>query len=205
MIKNEYCEIKISKKNNNWLTTKGYEFNLGDIIIIKTKDLPLGSHKIISVICDICGKEKELTFQKYIKNVNNGDFYSCSVKCAQKKVKKTSVEKYGVEHYTQTKEYKKRYKETSLEKYGVEHHTQNKTIKEKQKKTNIQKYGVEYYTKTEEYKIKYKKKMIDKCVENAFQSEEIKEKSKKTMLKKFGVEYFTQSEFWSPHSGITSN
>jgi hypothetical protein len=59
----------------------------------------------IKVKCDICGKEKEIMFQKYIKNISNGGFYSCSSKCAQDKIKKTNKDKFGKEYYTQTNEY----------------------------------------------------------------------------------------------------
>ncbi|MCK9477005.1 MAG: hypothetical protein M0R46_13855 [Candidatus Muirbacterium halophilum] len=205
MITEKKYEIKTSKKNEKWLISKGYKFNTGETITINTKDLPRGSHKIIMVKCDVCSNEKEISFQKYIKNISNGGFYACSPKCAQDKVKATTKEKYGKEYYIQTEEYKIRYEKTCLEKYGVIHHTKNENIKEKQKETMLEKYGVEHYTQTEKYKENYKKQMLEKYgVENSFQSEIIKEKSKQTMIKKYGVEYFTQSNEWFPHSGITS-
>jgi len=113
----------------------------------------------------VCSNEKELSFQKYIKNIKNGNYYSCSSKCAQEKVKKTNLEKFGEEYYMKTSEYKERVNNSDMNKYGC-HHTQDKLIKEKQKKTNIKKYGVE----------------------NVFSSEKIKNKIKKTNIKKYGVE-----------------
>jgi hypothetical protein len=194
MILKKKTEIKTSKKNEIWLKSKGYEFITGEIIDIKTEDINPGSHLEIDVKCDVCDNEKKLSFQKYIKNINNGGFYACCSKCSQEKVKKTSKEKFGSEYYMQTDEYKQRHKETCLEKYGVEHHTQNILVKDKQKETMLERYGVECYTQTVEYKENYKKLMLEKFgVENSFQSDEIKVKSKKTMREKYGVDYFTQS------------
>ena len=191
MILNTTYEIKISKKNIKWLLDKGYNCKLKDIIIIKTKDLPEGSHKKISVKCDICGTEKEIMFQKYIKNINNGGFYACSSKCAQSKVKMTTNKKYDSDYYTQTEEYNISVKNTSIEKYGVDHFTQSDIVKDKTIKTNLKKYGKKSYLQTDDYHIKMKKYLGEYT--NVFQMEEIKEKSRNTNLKKYGVKYFTQN------------
>ena len=40
---------------------KGYKFEkCGDIIEVNVLDLPKGSHKMVKVVCDICGKEREI-------------------------------------------------------------------------------------------------------------------------------------------------
>ena len=87
MILQEKIKIKTSKKNDKWLKEKGYNFIVGDVIEINTNDINHGSHIEIDVCCDICNSEKKLSFQKYIKNINNGGFYACSSKCAQKRLK----------------------------------------------------------------------------------------------------------------------
>lgn len=204
MIIQDKIKVKPNKKTETWFSNKGYVFNTGDVIEIKTCDLNTGSHIEIEVKCDVCGNNKKLSYQKYIKNIKNGDFYACCSKCAQEKVKITTKEKYGTEYYIQTDEYKERHKETCLERYGVEHHTKSEIIKEKTKKTYLEKYGVEYYTQTGECKEKYKNTCLEKYgVENLFQSEIHKEKSRKTMIKNYGVEYFSQSNY-IPHSGMCS-
>ena len=48
-------------------------------------------------------------------------------------------------------------KNTLIERYGVEHPAQNKEFVEKSKETSLQRYGVEYYTQSEEYKIRSRK------------------------------------------------
>jgi len=166
MLLDEKIELKVSKMNIIHLKNKGYDVNCGDIIEIFTKDLNVGTHRKVRVKCDVCNNEKQIMFQKYIKNINNGGYYACSSKCAQSKVKNTSKNKFGSEYYMQTKEYKDSIKKTNLNRYGVEHHLQSKKIKEKIKNTNIKKYGVE----------------------NVFSSKEIKEKIKNTNIEKYGVE-----------------
>ena len=85
MLLEEKIKIKVSMKNIEHLKSKGYDCELKDIIEIFTKDINEGSHILVKVKCDICGKEKEILFQKYIKNINNDNFYACSSKCAQDK------------------------------------------------------------------------------------------------------------------------
>jgi len=123
----------------------------------------------------MCGKVKEIYYQKYIKNIKNGNYYACCSKCAQNKVKKTSLEKYGEEYYTKTNEYKSKtiisnnekynsdfyltsnigketIKNINLNKYGVENPFSNKLIKQKIKNTNIIKYGVDNPSKSDKIK-----------------------------------------------------
>jgi hypothetical protein len=172
MLLEEKTKIKASKKNIDHLRSIGYECELKDNIEIFTKDINPGSHILVKVKCDICGKEKEILFQKYIKNIKNGQFYACSSKCAQDKVKHTSLNKYGSEYYTQTKEYKEDVRKTSINKYGCDHFTQNEEIKNKVKKTNIEKYGED----------------------NPFKSYDVKEKIKKTNIEKYGEDNPSKSD-----------
>jgi len=176
MIITKTIKLKVSEKNIKHLKIKGYKCDLKDIIEIKTEDLNNGSHIKIHVKCDICDNEKELSFQKYIKNIKNDNFYACSSRCAQEKVKKTSIKNFGVEYYMQTEEYKKKVKETDNNKYGC-HHTQNKETKDKKIKTNLELYGVENVFASSEIKKQIKRtNMIRYGVENPSYSKEIKDK-----------------------------
>jgi len=193
MIINEKIKIKITEKNIKHFKIKGYDCNLKDILEIKTEDLNPGSHIKIQVRCDVCENEKELSFQKYIKNIKNSNFYACSSKCAQEKVKKTSIKNFGTEYYMQTDEYKKRVIETDNNKYGC-HHTQSDVVKHKQINTLLDKYGVDNYFKSEEFKKTNSEFLESKGVSNVFQLDEVKEKSKSTCYKKYGVYYSAQYE-----------
>jgi hypothetical protein len=189
MLLTEKTRIKITKKNILHIQSKGYECKVKDIIEINTIDMNKGSHILVKVKCDVCGEKKEIFWQKYIKNINNGGFYACSSKCAQEKVKKTSLERFGQEYYMQTNKYKEEVKRTSLEKYACEHFTQNENIKEKIRQTNIERYGVDVVWKNKEIKDKIKQINIHKYgVDNPFKSEIIKDKIKQISLEKYGVD-----------------
>lgn len=81
------------------------------------------------------------------------------------KLKQTNLEKYGSEWYTQTQEYKDNVKQTSLEKYGVEHHLQSAEVIAKRTATVNAKYGVD----------------------NVAQSAEVKQSIRSSLIQKYGV------------------
>ena len=128
------------------------------------------------------------------------------------KIKKTNIQKYGAETYSQTEEgklkqqqtclkkygvdnpakvdsYKEKSRQTCLEKYGVDNSARMVDYKEKSRQTCLEKYGVEYYVQTEEYKEKSKKTCLERYnVEYSSKSEIVKEKSRQTCLEKYGVD-----------------
>lgn len=61
------------------------------------------------------------------------------------KRKQTNLKKYGVENYTQTKEYKEKVKQTNLARYGVESSNQSEAVKERMRRTKLERYGVSTY------------------------------------------------------------
>lgn len=85
-------------------------------------------------------------------------------------------------------------KKKCLEKYGVDHYSKTQEYRDKCKNTCIKKYG-KHFTQTEDYQKKYKEKLLEKYgVTNQFQRDEVKSKSKKTCLEKYGVEYPMQNK-----------
>ncbi|MFW5895504.1 MAG: DUF7487 domain-containing protein, partial [archaeon] len=122
--------------------------------------------------CPICGD-----FLSWDQDKRKYRTY-CSKKCtaigSKEKSKNTSIEKYGVEHYSKTDEFRERSKVTSLTKYGVEHYSKTDEFRERYTKTNIKKYGVPYPA----------------------QNQEIIEKTKSTNLEKYGeISYSKTNEF----------
>jgi hypothetical protein len=208
MLIDKSIKVKVSKKNIEHFKKLKIEANLKDIIEINPKDLNEGSHILVNVKCDVCENEKKIMFQKYIKNIKNGEIYCCSSKCAQSKVKNTSFKKFGTEYYTQTEEYKKRHQETSLNKYGVNHPSQNENVKNKGKKTSLEKYGVDNPSKSQVIKDKIKKSFLEKYgVENIGfldvikkdisqkvneKMEDIKISRKKSLKEKYNVQNVSQ-------------
>lgn len=86
------------------------------------------------------------------------------------KRKKTSIEKYGVEHPMHLDSTKNKQKQSMQEKYGVDHPYQSKEIMAKMKENNLKKYGVE----------------------NVAQLPEVQIKMAKTTLERYGVEHYNE-------------
>jgi len=149
-------------------------------------------------VCSVCGNPC------VFDNNNNKYKNFCSIDCKKTKqgkklindkVKKTSIEKYGVEHYSKTIEHNDKVKKTSIEKYGVEHYSKTIEYNEKVKKTSIEKYGVENASQSTDIKNKRVNSNIEKYgVDNVFQNDDIKTNIKKNNLKKYGVEYYSQTD-----------
>lgn len=123
-------------------------------------------------------------------------------------------EKYGVDYFVQTNEFKEAFKNTCLERYGVENVFQSEIIKNKIKQTCIDTFGVDHYMKSAEGRQQIseihknrspedKQAMVDKNIntcleryeaEHPLQNEEIYQKMMDTNLEKYGVENVFQSE-----------
>jgi hypothetical protein len=96
MIISKYVNVKISKSTIKFYKNKNYNVKLKEFSKIKICDLPKNSHIKVKVKCDICNNEKEITYQRYNLNIENGGYYSYSQKCSIEKVKKTNIERYGL-------------------------------------------------------------------------------------------------------------
>ena len=171
MILTKEVEVGIAYLNIEHYKKLGYDVKIFDKIIVPIEHLSPQSNKKIKVKCDICGKEKEIKYQTYMKSVSNYGYYACCSKCAWDKNRKTCLEKYGVDASMKSKLVQEKSKQTCLEHYGVEHISQSDYFKEKYKETMLEHYGVE----------------------NGFQSEEIKEKIKQTSIEKYGCEHYRQN------------
>jgi len=138
---------------------------------------------------------------KYIKSFNSlyrkggGYCKECVNKNTKEKIKKTCLERYGVESHNQSQEVKENKKLSNLKNYGVEYVSQLQEIKDKVKETNLKRFGVEYPLQSKEVREKSKQTCLDKFgVEYSLQAEEVKEKSKQTCLERYGVESHNQSQ-----------
>ena len=77
--------------------------------------------------------------------------------------KSSYLETDEISELRHSKENREKVNQTCLEKYGVEHYSQTDDWKDKNKQTCLQKYGVERYVYTDEYKNKtYKTKKLTK-------------------------------------------
>lgn len=168
MIITKEITLKVNPKTLTHYKKLGYNINGCEIITVPVEHLPIGSKILVLVKCDICGKEKELSYKSYNSNVSKYPIYACCEKCANKKRELTCLDKYGVKYNKDRKEFKEKSDLTKLEKYG----DINYTNRNKYKETCLEKYG---------------------CL-NSFQVEEFKQKSNETKLEKYGNETFTNPE-----------
>lgn len=146
-------------------------------------------------LCVVCGKRCK--FNSFVTGYNQHCSYKCSMldENVQNKIKKTCLNKYGVENPFQSEGIKQKIAKTNLEKYGDTSYARTPECREKMKRTCLERYGVEYNSQTEEYKIKFKETCLERYgVENPFQSKECKEKSRQTCLEKYGSEIYTKTD-----------
>lgn len=115
---------------------------MNKLLEIEVVHLPSVSHVKIDVICDICGSEKNIMYCKYIDNLNRHNFYGCK-KCSRQKAALTSMDKYGVDNYSKTDEFKIRLEKTNIEKYGYKTNLISPDSIEINKKILKEKYGTE--------------------------------------------------------------
>ena len=138
------------------------------------------------VCCAVCGTTLKASLAIEGKKCCS---YKCSGRSPERleKVKKTTLERYGVENAFQSKEIQEKQKKTCVEKYGVENVFQSEDIKDKIKQTNLERYGVEFIYQSDEIKEKLKKSNLEKYgVEYSSQRKEVREKTEKTNLEKYG-------------------
>lgn len=82
-------------------------------------------------------------------------------------------------------------KKTNLNKYGVEHATQSDFVKQKTVETNQRKFGVSYSTQNKEVRKKIEENMLSKYgAKNPSQVAEFQKKREDTINKKYGVKNF---------------
>ena len=103
---------------------KGYTFKkCGDYIEVDVFDLPKSSNEKVKVICDICGKEREMRYCRVVGNNEENKLITCGDKiCELKKREDTCTKKYGkgIINVFQAEEVKEKIKNTNLERRGCE-------------------------------------------------------------------------------------
>lgn len=182
-------EVEIMPSVNiQYYKNKGYDAKYKVPLIIKTEDLPKGSHIEVKVLCDMCHKNtmtvKYKTYNNVVERTGN---YVCK-ECSPKKHEQTVLKKYGVKNYAQTKEHHEKVRQTSLEKYGVEHPSQSQVVIDKRIITNLRRYGVEHFPQTKEFKEKQANTMIEHYGTTSVTSlPEVQTKIQQTLIHNYGV------------------
>lgn len=95
----------------------------------------------------MCGEISEIEYRAYLKRINFDNLYYCRKnKCFTKKVEKSNLQKYGVEHTSKLEYFQNKWKQTNIEKYGCENVFQNEEIKEKIRQFYRDNYNAERNT-----------------------------------------------------------
>jgi hypothetical protein len=102
--------------NNNNIAIKLNSKNILPIELVNPK-----SHIEVDAICDVCGKEVKVQYRRYNQSMGKGGYYACSSSCSLQKRKKSTLEKYGVENFVQTDEFKEKSKLKMINKWGETH------------------------------------------------------------------------------------
>jgi late competence protein required for DNA uptake (superfamily II DNA/RNA helicase) len=119
MILSREIKIKIIESNYNYYEYLGYDVYIGEEIVIPVDLLPKGSHYKIKCKCDSCSIEKDVIYKNYLKYDNVWGEYYCR-KCSEVKRKETLRKNYGVDYPIQNKKILDKMKKTLVNKYGVD-------------------------------------------------------------------------------------
>jgi hypothetical protein len=111
MILTKEVNIFINNKVIGYYRGAGYDIVPNSVNCIKVKDLLKNSTARIDVKCYICGFEKNVSYQKYNKNIEKYNIYTCNSSCAQFKNKLTLKKLYGSDNFNRSEENKIKVKE----------------------------------------------------------------------------------------------
>jgi len=142
--------------------------------------------------------------------------YAAQLDSVKEKMKQTSIERYGVDHYMKNENEKNRVvslskkaielnkdeivakrSKTKLEKYG----DKNYNNREKFNETLNEKYGG-FHLRLDEFKDKVKKTMIDRYgVDSSLKLQKTKDNMKAHVLEKYGTKTYQQSNHYKEKQG----
>lgn len=140
-----------------------------------------------SRLCDTCGDISCIKQNQHrVKTEMNKNMDEQTKINKREKMKKTCLEKYGVEYSTQSRQMKEKSSNTKLERYGNEKYVNI----EKRIKTNKEKYGGNAPLCDENVKNKMLETNIRRYgVYNVFQNEDVKSQIIETNIRRYGVKY----------------
>lgn len=202
---NQLVEIPWTQTAQKYFGDLGYSFKKGETIQVSPEELPKGSHRIVTAVCDCCGKEIQIQYKQYLMRIkkHDGQYYckDCFGKSKnaqqvkQEKTKNTCLKRYGVDNPMKDVKVQERLNETLKERYGTNNLMELSETRQKIKETCLNKYGVENVLSLLENQDKSKRAIQEKYgAEKAFQVKEIREKAKETSRLKYGVDYALQNE-----------
>ena len=124
------------------------------------------------------------------KENHNGYTSSFAMPKTRETIKKTNLERYGVEHNFQIESCKAKIRETNMKRYGAPSPLGSKILKEKSKKTWMEKYGTDNPMGSDEVKAKVAKTCLERYGDIyvfGSNSSILESKVKASMIEKYGT------------------
>lgn len=155
--------------------------------MVKVSDMSHGSNKRVRVICDYCGKEYTMVYQKYYKRVINGTVHKCACReCEHFKIAESNLINYGTDSTNRLESVKQKKIDTYYRVYGARNPMMTNDIKEKCQNSFLDHYGS---FDAPEVIAKRKETMMERYgVDHPSKSAEILAKKCRNNLQKYGVE-----------------
>jgi hypothetical protein len=100
-----------------------------------------------------CGDKKCFSNHQRNKTIESSD-----------KIKKTNLERHGVESFTSSQKFKDKTSQTNIERYGTSIYVESSDFQKKKKDSSLEKYGVDHPMKSDSLKMKpsqTKRKLFD--------------------------------------------
>lgn len=164
MLLNDKIKVNISFRNITHYRKLGYNPVLNKKLEIDTSHLPSSSHVKVLVKCELCNNTRELLYCKYVENKKRYGFYSCK-SCSRNKAALTNLERYGVDNYSKTDEYKRRVEKTNIKKFGYKTNLINPEYQKRIKNILNSKYGTENFYEIKGNSVKNKFTLNDDVYE----------------------------------------
>lgn len=143
-----------------------------------------------------CSKECNKTCQKRkekfrLTNIDRYGDHPMRVESILVKLKNNLTEKYGVDSFSKTDEFKDKIKETSLIRFGVDNPMKSMEVRQRFIETNLEKYGVKYPIQNEDILNKRQQTLLDRYnVVSPTMIPEVRAKQETTLFNNYVVKNF---------------
>lgn len=191
---NEPVLIETNRRVGGMYRKMGYEpFDITDKtckVLVNAEDVFKNAKVPIRVSCDYCGEIHVVSKHLYTASLKmcHTKKWACK-KCMSRKMMESCVDIYGC-HFTQLYSYSEKMKKLSLEKYGVEHPMQSDVVKSRQRQALFDKYGVEYAGQIESGKLKSVRTNLARYgVTHSSKLQVTQEKKRATVKERYGVDH----------------